>query len=247
MKNPSAALRKAKEKIYRGLRAQLSGPEARRFRENCPAQLHDLFMLAQTYTEDIDHAMKALASFTNSEDVRKQPGPIFPGFYDSGPRYREFLKRIIEDFNGAIVVETGIAHGHSTRVILEALSALHNRQPELRIHLHSLDVDERTQWSEFADYPHWTFHLVDDERDVDAILEEIGEMDVFIHDSDHSYRHQMKEYQSAWRHLKPGGFLVSDDISWSNAFSDFCRQTHVQPVILSEAPKVAGVVQKPQI
>lgn len=243
----SAALRKAKRKTLRALRSMLFGAEVKRLRENYPAQLHELFMLAHSYTEDVDQALKALSSSPNSEDGRKQPGPLFPNFYDSGPRYLEFLRRLIEDFNGAIVVETGIAHGHSTRIILEAQASLRSQDAEVRTHLHSLDVDRRTQWPDLATNPHWTFHLVDASRDIDDILAEIGEMDVFIHDSDHSYRHQIKEYEAAWLHLKPGGFLVSDDVSWSNAFIDFCQRIGLQPVILSEAPKVAGVVQKPSI
>jgi predicted O-methyltransferase YrrM len=29
------------------------------------------------------------------------------------------------------------------------------------------------------------------------------------------------EYQQAWKYLKPGGLLVSDDISWNSSFEDF--------------------------
>jgi predicted O-methyltransferase YrrM len=53
------------------------------------------------------------------------------------------------------------------------------------------------------------------------LLDELGEIDFFIHDSEHSYECMTFEYQQAWKYLKPGGLLVSDDISWNASFDDF--------------------------
>ena len=214
-------------------------------RTNRPAQLHDLFMVARAYTESPDFAISKLSSSDEIEDSRKKAGPLFPSFYDSGPRYLEFLREIIKKFDVKIVVETGVAHGHSTRVILGSLQDVLDRKPDTKVEVHSLDVDQRTKWPDMAGNPNWVFHLVTENRTVETILSEIGEIDMFIHDSDHSYFNQMREYRAAWAHLKPGGFLISDDVSWSNAFIDFCNQNKLGPVVLSEAPKVAGAVRKP--
>ncbi|HYB91455.1 MAG TPA: class I SAM-dependent methyltransferase [Candidatus Binataceae bacterium] len=58
-----------------------------------------------------------------------------------------------------------------------------------------------------------------------ALLESLGQIDVFIHDSDHSYQHMMWEFEAAHRYVRSGGFMWSDDILGHSAWPDFCR-TH---------------------
>jgi len=43
-------------------------------------------------------------------------------------------------------------------------------------------------------------------------------IDCFFHDSDHSFDHMMFEYAFALKHLAPGGWIISDDISMTEAF-----------------------------
>ena len=119
------------------------------------------------------------------------------------------------------------------------------RGGKLKPVLHSVDIDERTHWRDLAENPHWVFHRVGSGHDIESILKNIGTIDMFIHDSDHNYGHQLREFEAAWSHLKPGGLLISDDVSWSNAFLDFCGKYNLSPTVLSEAPKVAGAVSKP--
>ncbi len=235
-------LKRLKKKIVRSVSSRNS---RRNSSQECPAQLHELFLQASVYSEDVEVVVQELRNPADLQDFRKAPGPLFPNFYDSGPRYRKFLERIIEEFSLETVVETGVAHGHSTRAMLDTLARAHSSSSNKRPHLHSIDIDSRTEWDDIATNPMWTFHLTDSSRGVEEILAGIGDIDLFVHDSDHSYAHQMREYQAAWAHLKPGGFLLSDDISWSTAFLQFCKGEGLRPVILSEAPKVAGVVQKP--
>jgi hypothetical protein len=49
----------------------------------------------------------------------------------------------------------------------------------------------------------------------------LGSIDIFIHDSEHSYENMMFEYITAWHYLKEGGILLSDDTNLNKAFSDF--------------------------
>lgn len=49
-------------------------------------------------------------------------------------------------------------------------------------------------------------------------------IDIFFHDSLHTFRHQYFEYKTSWPYIKEGGLLLSDDISWSFAFHKFCRE-----------------------
>lgn len=53
------------------------------------------------------------------------------------------------------------------------------------------------------------------------LLEQLGKINMFIHDSQHSYENMMFEYITAWNHLKEGGILLSDDTNLNRAFIDF--------------------------
>jgi hypothetical protein len=53
------------------------------------------------------------------------------------------------------------------------------------------------------------------------ILQETGMVDIFIHDSEHSYENQMFEFTVGYEALASGGLLVATDINWSAAFDDF--------------------------
>ena len=48
-------------------------------------------------------------------------------------------------------------------------------------------------------------------------------VDLFFHDSLHTTRHMLFEYRVAWRRLRRGGLLVSDDVFWNPAFWAFTR------------------------
>jgi hypothetical protein len=51
-----------------------------------------------------------------------------------------------------------------------------------------------------------------------------SKVDIFYHDSEHSYENMTFEYEWAYSHLKEGGILASDDVTWNEAFSDFARK-----------------------
>jgi len=56
-----------------------------------------------------------------------------------------------------------------------------------------------------------------------VLLMELGEVDIFIHDSDHSYENMFWEFKTAWPYIKKQGLLIADDISNHTAFQDFCK------------------------
>ncbi|MDA7930571.1 class I SAM-dependent methyltransferase, partial [Akkermansiaceae bacterium] len=51
-----------------------------------------------------------------------------------------------------------------------------------------------------------------------------GEVDIFIHDSDHTYANMTAEFEKAWDLVKPGGFVVSDDSSMNDSVLDFVEK-----------------------
>jgi hypothetical protein len=65
------------------------------------------------------------------------------------------------------------------------------------------------------------------------LLKDLDSIDVFFHDSLHTYEHMMFEFKTAWPKIKKNGILISDDIHLNNSFIDFCKAVKCKPVILS--------------
>lgn len=132
-----------------------------------------------------------------------------------------------------IMVETGVANGFSTSLFLKALSNngtgklisidFPTRSPDG----YSYDNKDDRSYTPLDLEPGW---LVPDElrylwelkvgKSVD-ILPMLDEVEIFYHDSEHSYNNMMFEYEWAFQHLRKGGILASDDISWNDAWDDF--------------------------
>jgi predicted O-methyltransferase YrrM len=51
-------------------------------------------------------------------------------------------------------------------------------------------------------------------------------IDMFLHDSSHSYRHMLWEFRQFWPRLRDGGLLVSHDVQMNAAFPDFLITTY---------------------
>jgi predicted O-methyltransferase YrrM len=133
------------------------------------------------------------------------------------------------------VVETGLGFGMSTMFFLEALrlngrGELHTiTLPEARY----VRDDGRTQDDHYLvketaipEYlrKRWHLHFGNTKTDLPKLLDTLGTIDIFQHDSEHTYDIMMSEFRAAWQALRNGGVLLSDDIGWSDAFADFCKE-----------------------
>jgi hypothetical protein len=123
-----------------------------------------------------------------------------------------------------VIVETGVANGISSSYLLLACQMNGNG------HVYSIDIDnkeylpsgERTGWI-VPEYlrARWTLALGDAREKLPQLLAELGEVDIFVHDSCHSYEHMEFEFNQAYPRIRSGGLLMSDDVDFNSAFSDF--------------------------
>lgn len=67
----------------------------------------------------------------------------------------------------------------------------------------------------------WTLHRGDAREVLPELLEAVGPVDCFLHDSDHRLPHMRLEYETALPHLAPGGILASHDVRLSRLFDRF--------------------------
>jgi len=208
-------------------------------RRDAPVQLHDLVLLGASFFEN-PHDMTDCNRKTPASSFLKQ-GEFYPLYYDSNPRTLELLRLLIKEIRPAIVVETGVANGASTRTLLSSFKEFELIDSKL----FSLDVDPRVATPDLVGHPQFNFVLVDSPDSFLTAMKEIQVVDFFYHDSDHSYENQMLEYTVAWEMLNSAkGVLVSDDINWSNAFLDFCKKVNRVPLLLSDGGKFSGVIYK---
>jgi hypothetical protein len=64
------------------------------------------------------------------------------------------------------------------------------------------------------------------------LLNRLNRIDLFHHDSWHTFDHMSWEFHTAFKHLSPKGVLSSHDVISSflkrNAFSVFCKKHHIK-------------------
>jgi predicted O-methyltransferase YrrM len=65
------------------------------------------------------------------------------------------------------------------------------------------------------------------------VLAKNDSVDVFLHDSDHSYSHIMFEVGLAWRYLAAGGHILVDNVEQNAAFADFARGVAAPSIVVS--------------
>jgi predicted O-methyltransferase YrrM len=235
------------ETVMRKLALQLQNLSVKRIKFNlnhylrsiAPVQLHDFVLMGGIFHEDPTEINQHLTQSQINPVLNS--GQFYPLFYNSNPRTLELLEILIRKIRPTTVVETGVANGESTRRILSVFRELNLTESKL----FSFDVDPRVASGELFSNPQFNFVLVDSQNKFSNGMKDIGLIDLFYHDSDHSYINQMLEYDTAWDILNPqNGVLVSDDINWSNAFLDFCKKVKRTPFLLSDRGKFSGVIFK---
>lgn len=160
-----------------------------------------------------------------------------------------------------VVVETGVAQGVSTSFILKALDA--NRSGRL----YSIDLPNFEgalakrgvpgYVSAIADLPkekqpgwvvpselrrRWILRIGSSREVLPPLLDELSRVDLFLHDSEHSYENMVFEFRSVWPKLSQGGFLLSHDIYWNDAFRDFSVEISACPTVIIDQ---LGCLRKP--
>jgi Methyltransferase domain len=135
------------------------------------------------------------------------------------------------------VVETGVAHGLTSRVILEAMAR--NGSGHLSsIDLPPVDIGLRQQVGAAVSPDvagRWTYILGSSRRRLPGLLSRLGQIDLFVHDSLHSERNVRFELDRAWHALRPGGAALIDDIDANWGFHSFNEAFPGHPHLVCEA------------
>ena len=123
-----------------------------------------------------------------------------------------------------IVVETGVSDGMSSFFILSALNE--NKKGNL----YSIDLPEVGMPRLYGKEPgwiaddnlrkRWTLIYGKTEKKLAPLLNELKHVDIFLHDSEHSYTNMKFEFSTVLRYIKNGSLLLSDDVRSNSAFQE---------------------------
>lgn len=70
----------------------------------------------------------------------------------------------------------------------------------------------------------WDLTVGRSQRELPALLEAVGPVDLFVHDSEHAVGAMFLEFELAWEHLRPGGMVVSFHVDRNRAFETFAAE-----------------------
>ena len=163
-------------------------------------------------------------------------------------QFPEGIYILVRILRPTYVVETGVAAGVSSAYILMGLEMnnkgdlfsidLPNYELEYfpKLGLKPVSIIPKEKNVGFA-IPPWLKHrwhlILGNSREIlPKLLNELKTIDIFLHDSEHTYDHMMFEYHEAWNHLKSGGLLLSDNISMNRAFEVFAKEVKARSILL---------------
>jgi hypothetical protein len=167
-----------------------------------------------------------------------RPGPeSFQWWNDGDAGFVRAIWCLIRHTKPKKVVETGVAHGVTSRCILEALARNGNGRL-WSIDLPPVDRFWRSQvgaavgehWTD-----RWTYISGSSRRRLPELFSYLGEIDLFIHDSLHSERNVRFELDRAWEAMGVNGAFVVDDVDANRGFRSFTQAFAPELSLICEA------------
>ena len=202
-----------------------------------------------TYDDAIQSIQDMLDNWTYG-DVEAQGYRSCPGHM--GKMGLHMLNNYILDEQPDVVVETGVNNGASSLIILRAMQEVgRGRLFSIDLPFEAGDYQEVTidgvhtpdaAWSTVPEGKkpgwlvpeelrlRWTLYLGDSRDFLPGVLSGAKEIDMFLHDSEHTFDHMTWEFETAWPYIKSGGVLACDNADWgASAFYKFCASRVRRP------------------
>lgn len=126
-----------------------------------------------------------------------------------------------------VVLETGVAYGVTSAFILKALEVNNGGL------LHSVDLPPLGHNADKfvgilipeALKHRWRLHRGISKRVLSRLLPQLAQVDVFVHDSLHTYRNMQRELQLVTPYLARPAVVIADDVDGNLAFLEWVNST----------------------
>jgi len=216
------------------------------------AEKEAIMRLSGSDSETVDLAFADFSNMTLSNDINQS----LDFGYDLLPRgisaagdiavaERRILYVICKVTKPMTVLETGVANGVSSTFILKALT---DNKMGL---LHSVELPSvalKTIFHKESGWiipnelrSNWRLNLGRSSKILPRILPKLGGIDMFFHDSNHSYSNMMFEFRTVWPFINSGGLLTCDDAVGSDALLDFADSVGRSLIIMD--PRFGAIVK----
>lgn len=151
-----------------------------------------------------------------------------------------FLYKTIRKLKPDICIETGVANGFSTAVILLALEE--NKKGKL----YSIDICFKPTGVLIPEKLKKRWVLIEGliKPELRQLTDKLTKIDFFLHDGSHAYKDMLFDYSTVWTKMPKKAVLMSDDVNYNDAFLDFSDRYSQKMEILQTDGKFIGVVRK---
>jgi len=191
---------------------------------------HNLQLVLETLDE---------GAIRHEEACRTSVSHHYSTRYNSERELSKFLYSYVLLEKPTFSVETGVANGVSTKILMSALEQTGGI-------LHSFDIDEEAS-NAYRGTGKWEFHKLPKKSTGKAFQAQIASfqnVDLWIHDSNHGFKWQIFEYRLAIsKLLQTNGILVSDDIDASTAWGFLSKLSPFQFKMFFDSRKMVGFVE----
>jgi predicted O-methyltransferase YrrM len=151
----------------------------------------------------------------------------FPLIHNGDPRLARLCYAICRATKPSVFIETGVAYGVTSSYILKAMAV--NGQGKL----YSID---RPPFARNAvnfigafipkELKHdWHLYRGQSRKILPDLLNELGQVDIFLHDSRHTYNNMHSEFLTVAPYLTNRSFLIADDVNRNIAFQEWVAKS----------------------
>ena len=178
------------------------------------------FMAESALTEIEEQVERGIREIANAEVP-------FPPVHNGDTNLGRLCYIMCRAIKPVVFVETGVAYGVTSSFILKALEVNNSGK------LFSVDCPPATRNA--ANFigalipdelrGNWRLHRGESQKLLPSLLSELKEVDIFLHDSRHTYSNMSAEFRMVAPYLTGRGVLVADDINRNIAFQEWVVRT----------------------
>jgi len=205
--------------------------------EPCEERVHDLLGAPWPCDEQegFEQVWDAASADLAARGLRVGRG-AFGGWDDADVRLGRLAWCLARHLRPERIVETGVARGLTTRVLLEALERNGGGR------LWSIDLPPLLEHGlaeeTGAAVPEslrerWTLLRGSSRRLLGGLVAGLGQIEIFVHDSMHTARNVRFELECVWPALAPGGAALIDDVERNVATGRFLQAHPETPAVIS--------------
>ena len=152
-------------------------------------------------------------------------------FWQVSPDELRFIYSISVNLKARNVVETGVGPGTTSYAFLTALKQTGGKLTsfDLGVKYGDAEKGEPVGFVVPEDLKHnWRLITGDSKKTLPSEIVGLGPIDIFMHDSEHTYEHVTFELNTVSRHLSSKFLILVDNYDWTQAPVDFSKEKNLK-------------------